>query len=122
MHTTGIVLAAVVAVIHVYIFILESFLWTTRHGRRAFGLDEAQAAATKALAQNQGVYNLLLAAGIVWGLSSGTELVPRVSFFLAAVAVVGVVGGLTASRRILFVQTVPAVVALVVVTSIVLCQ
>ena len=65
------------------------------------------------LAQNQGAYNLLLAAGIVWGLLSGAELLPRVTFFLACVAIVGVVGAVTSSKRILFVQTAPAVAAIV---------
>ena len=105
MHTLGVTVAGLVVVIHLYIFVLESFLWTTRTGRRAFGMNEAQAAATRVLAQNQGVYNLFLAVGIGWGLVSGSELVPRATFFLACVAVAGVVGALTVSKRILLIQT-----------------
>ena len=112
MHTIGVVLSVFVALIHVYIFALESLLWTTPRARKVFGNSEEKAETTKVLAQNQGAYNLLLAVGIVWGLASGTELVARTSAVLVYVAIVGVVGAVSASRRILFVQTVPAVLAL----------
>ena len=106
------VLSSLVALIHVYIFALESVFWTSPYGRKVFGNDPTEAEATRVLAQNQGVYNLCLTAGIFWGLASGAELVPRTSAFLLYVAIAGVVGAATASVRILFVQTVPAVLAL----------
>jgi putative membrane protein len=112
MHRIGIVLAAVVALLHVYIFVLEGFLWTTPYGRRVFANSAEKAETTKVLAVNQAWYNLLLTAGIIWGLCSGPELLPRTSAFLLYVAIVGVVGAVTASKRIFFVQTVPAVLAL----------
>ena len=117
MTAVAMVLATLVALIHVYIFTLESILWTQPRGMKVFGNDKAKAETTKVLALNQGVYNLFLTAGIFWGLASGPEILPRTSFFLICVAVAGVVGGLTASKRILFVQTVPAVLALVAMVA-----
>ena len=105
-----------VALLHVYILVLEMFLWTRPRGRAAFGLTEEFAQATKALAGNQGLYNGFLAAGLVWGaVASSPVAFPARVFFLVCVAVAGAYGAATASRRILFVQTVPAVIALVLV-------
>lgn len=61
-------LVALVALEHIYILILEMFLWTTPTGRRAFGMKPEQAEATKVMAANQGLYNGFLAAGLIWGL------------------------------------------------------
>jgi putative membrane protein len=108
------VVVAAIALLHVYILVLEMFLWTTPIGRRVFGLDADFAERSKALAANQGLYNGFLAAGLVWGLVSGRTDV-RV-FFLACVIVAGVYGAATVNRRILIVQAVPAAVALVAVT------
>ncbi|WP_433824778.1 DUF1304 domain-containing protein [Actinoplanes sp. CA-015351] len=110
------VLVALVALIHVYILVLEMFLWTKPQGRKAFGLSEEFAQQTKVLGANQGLYNGFLAAGLVGGLIAGGDTGYAAKlFFLACVAVAGVYGAATASRRILFVQTVPAVLALVAV-------
>jgi putative membrane protein len=111
-------LVALVALIHVYILVLEMFLWTSPRGRRAFGTEPEFAQASRALAGNQGLYNGFLAAGLVWGLIAGgsTGFGARV-FFLVCVAIAGLYGALTASRRILFVQTVPALVALAFVLA-----
>ena len=65
------VLVGLVAAIHVYILILEMFLWTTPRGRKAFGTTPEFAAASKTLAANQGLYNGFLAAGLIWGLTLG---------------------------------------------------
>lgn len=110
------VLVALVALIHVYIVVLEMFLWTTPRGRAAFGLTPEFAEQTKALAANQGLYNGFLAAGLAWGIVGPDHL--RLGFqvfFLVCVMVAGVYGAVTASRRILFVQTVPATVSLLAV-------
>lgn len=107
------VLVALVALIHVYILVLEMFLWRTPRTRAAFGMTEQQAAATATLAANQGLYNGFLAAGLVWGLLAPEPIGRAVSiFFLVCVATAGVYGAATASRRILFIQTLPAVLAL----------
>ena len=110
------VFVALMALLHVYILVLEMFLWTTPRGRRAFGTTPEFAEQSKVLAANQGLYNGFLAAGLVWGLiaSDPTGFAAKV-FFLSCIAVAGVYGALTASRRILFVQTVPALVTLVLV-------
>ena len=102
------VLIALVAIIHVYILVLEMFLWRTR-ARRVFGTTKEFADSTAVLAANQGLYNGFLAAGLVWALVRDLDLAP---FFLLCVAVAGIYGGITANRRIILVQTVPAVLAL----------
>ena len=110
------VLVMTVAAIHVYILVLEMFLWRTERGRRAFGTDQAFADQSATLAANQGLYNGILAAGLVWGVLAPDPVGFQVKlFFLAAVAIAGLYGAATVSRRILFVQTVPAVIALVAV-------
>jgi putative membrane protein len=109
------VAVAVVALLHVYFLILEMFLWDTPTGRRVFGLTPDFAKASKALAANQGLYNGFLAAGLVFGLLLGGAGRPVVIFFLGCVVVAGVFGAMTASRKILFVQAVPGVVALALV-------
>ena len=106
----GIAVAAV-ALIHLYILVLEMFLWERPAGRRAFGTSPEFAAATRVLAANQGLYNGFLAAGLIWGLWTGNVAVQR--FFLGCVLVAGFYGALTANARILWVQASPAALALV---------
>ncbi|KAK1753026.1 hypothetical protein QBC47DRAFT_387572 [Echria macrotheca] len=108
---------ALVALIHVYITILEMFLWTTPRGRKTFGLAADFAHKTQALAANQGLYNGFLAAGLVWGLLHPVaEFAMQIRlFFLGCVVVAGVFGAATANRRILFVQAVPALGAIAAV-------
>jgi len=109
------VLVGLVAAIHVYILILEMFLWTTPRGRKAFGTTPEFAAASKTLAANQGLYNGFLAAGLIWGLLLGPAGKSVQLFFLGCVIVAGVYGAFTASRKILFIQALPAAVAMAVV-------
>jgi len=109
----ALILTALVALLHLYILVLEMFLWTRPYGRRVFHLTPEMASATKVLAANQGLYNGFLAAGLIWGLwlgSGGQEI--RI-FFLLCVLAAGIYGGLTASRRILLVQGLPALIAVV---------
>ncbi|KAG4424894.1 hypothetical protein IFR04_002054 [Cadophora malorum] len=108
---------SVLAAEHVYIMILEMFLWTTPRGLKAFGLKKDFAEKTKTLAANQGLYNGFLAAGLAWSL---VHPVPEVSkqlslFFSSCVLVAGIYGGATANRKILFVQGVPATAAIAAV-------
>jgi putative membrane protein len=110
------ILVALVALEHVYILVLEMFLWTTARGRAAFGLTAEFAEQTRVLAANQGLYNGFLAAGLVWSLLAPPVYATHLAlFFLGCVVVAGVYGGLTASRRILLVQALPAAVALAAV-------
>jgi putative membrane protein len=116
MNAVATVLVAVVALIHVYIVVLEMVLWTTPRGRAAFGLTPEFAEQTKALAGNQGLYNGFLAAGLVWGIVGPDHL--RFGFqvfFLLCVLVAGLYGAATASRKILFVQAIPGALALAAV-------
>ena len=106
---------ALVALLHLYFLVLEMFLWDTPKGRRTFGLTPEFSAASKTLAANQGLYNGFLAAGLVWGLTLGAGGLGVKVFFLACVVVAGVFGGLTASRKILWVQALPGAVTLVLV-------
>jgi len=107
-----------IAALHTYILVLEMFLWTTPRARGAFGTTPEFAAATKTLAANQGLYNGFLAAGLVWAAVATDPVRFRVAvFFLVCVAVAGVYGAVTASRRIVFVQTVPALIALALVVA-----
>jgi putative membrane protein len=106
------VLIGLVALLHVYFLVLEMFLWNTPFGRRTFALEPDFAAASKTLAANQGLYNGFLAAGLVWGLCLGPAGLSVKVFFLACVVVAGVFGAFTVSRKIFFVQALPALAAL----------
>lgn len=109
------VVVALIAVLHVYILVLEMFLWETPRGRKAFGLTPEFAASTKVLAANQGLYNGFLAAGLFWGLWLGPAGGGVKVFFLLCVAIAGLYGAATANKRILFIQTVPAVIGLALI-------
>ena len=111
----GSILTGVVALIHLYILVLEMFLWDKPQGRKAFGTTEVFARESKTLAANQGLYNGFLAAGLIWGIWLGELGDPVKIFFLLCVAVAGAYGAATVSVRILYVQTVPAVIALIAV-------
>jgi putative membrane protein len=107
------IVVALVALLHVYILVLEMFLWDTPRGRKAFGLTPEFAAASKVLAANQGLYNGFLAAGLFWGLSLGAAGGSVRVFFLLCVLVAGLYGAATANKRILFIQALPAALGLV---------
>lgn len=111
------IVVGLLGLLHVYILVLEMFLWDKPAGMRAFGQTPAQAAATKVLAANQGLYNGFLAAGFFWGLSLGAAGFGVKVFFLLCVLVAGLYGAATASRKILFVQAVPAAVGLVLLLA-----
>jgi len=107
------ILVALVALLHLYFLVLEMFLWDKPAGLRAFGHTAEAAAASKVLAANQGLYNGFLAAGLIWGLILGAAGTSVKVFFLLCVLVAGLYGAATASRKILFVQALPALIALV---------
>jgi len=110
------VVVAVVALLHVYFLVLEMFLWDKPAGLRAFGQTPEAARASKVLAANQGLYNGFLAAGLFWGLSLGASGTAVKVFFLLCVLVAGLFGAATASRKILFVQALPAAIGLVLLS------
>ncbi|MFJ4879037.1 DUF1304 domain-containing protein [Streptomyces sp. NPDC088745] len=104
------------ALLHLCILVLEMFLWTGSRARAVFGTTAEFAASTRAMAANQGLYNGFLAAGLLWGAFASDPVGFQVRvFFLACVAVAGLYGAATSSRKILFVQTVPALAVLALV-------
>ena len=107
------VLIGVVAALHLYFMYLEMVAWDQPLGRKTFGTSAEFAAASKALAANQGLYNGFLVAGLAWGLYLGDGGYAVKVFFLACVIVAGVFGAATVSRRILYVQALPAALALI---------
>ena len=110
------ILIALVALEHVYFLVLEMFLWEKPRTRAAFGMSAEQAAQTKVLAANQGLYNGFLAAGLIWSLTESRIFgLPLALFFLACVLVAGLYGGATANKRIWLLQALPAALALVAV-------
>jgi putative membrane protein len=108
-------LTGFVAVEHVYFLVLEMFLWATPFGVKTFQRTMEEQRQTKVLAQNQGLYNGFLAAGLAWSFFAGEMQRPLRIFFLACIVIAGVYGAATASKKILFLQAIPAALALVIV-------
>lgn len=108
-------LVALVALEHIWFLVLEMFFWTKPLGMRVFGTTPEIAEASAALAANQGLYNGFLAAGLIWALTRGDEGHSTKVFFLTCVVVAGVFGAATAKPSILFVQAMPALLALILV-------
>lgn len=106
------VLTGLVAALHLYFLVLEMFLWDKPFGIKTFRLTPEFASASKALAANQGLYNGFLAAGLAWGLWLGPSGLAVRSFFLGCVIVAGIFGAATVNKRIFFIQSVPALIAL----------
>ncbi|WP_428247185.1 DUF1304 domain-containing protein [Ferrovibrio sp.] len=111
------ILTALVAALHLWFLVLEMFLWTRPLGLKSFRNTPERAAETAVLAANQGLYNGFLVAGLIWGLlHPAPEMALQIkTFFLLCVIVAGAYGAYSFSRRILFVQAVPAVLALAAV-------
>ncbi|MDX1455442.1 MAG: DUF1304 domain-containing protein [Gammaproteobacteria bacterium] len=112
MNALTLAMVGFVGLLHVYILVLEMFLWTRPHGLKVFGQKPEQAEASKVLAKNQGLYNGFLAAGIFIGLWLGEAGSLLVTFSLACVIAAGVYGAITARVKILFIQGLPAMIAL----------
>ncbi|MEV2226519.1 MULTISPECIES: DUF1304 domain-containing protein [Nocardia] len=116
MRVVAEVLVGLVALLHIYILVMEMFLWTTPRVRASFGSTAEFAEQTKVLAANQGLYNGFLAAGLIWGIIASDPVgFAAMIFFTACVVVAGIYGAATANRRILFVQALPGAIALVAV-------
>ncbi|KAB1158888.1 DUF1304 domain-containing protein [Tenacibaculum aiptasiae] len=103
---------ALVALIHIYIVILEMVLWTKPKGIKTFGLKSKEyAEETKILAANQGLYNGFLAAGLIWSILS--EKTDVALFFLGCVFVAGIYGAYSTKKpRIFFVQSIPSLIGI----------
>jgi putative membrane protein len=105
-------LVALVAILHLGFLILEMFLWTSPFGLRTFQMSAEVAASSAVLAANQGLYNGFLAAGLVWGLVARNGGSSIQVFFLCCVVVAGLFGAYTATPSIVFIQALPAAIAL----------
>ncbi len=106
------VLVAVVALLHLGFLYLEMFLWDKPRGLRTFNMTAEVAKQSKTVAMNQGLYNGFLAAGLIWGIFAGDAVK---IFFLSCVIIAGIFGAMTVSKRIFYIQAVPAILGLLVV-------
>jgi putative membrane protein len=110
MTIVGNIIVVLVALLHIWFLILEMFLWTKPLGLKTFKQTPEAAQTSKTLAANQGLYNGFLAAGLLWGLLLGAEGYAVKVFFLGCVVIAGLYGGLTVSRRVLWIQALPAAI------------
>ena len=106
------ILTGLVALLHVYFMYLEMVVWDKPLGLKTFRLTQEFASASKALAMNQGLYNGFLVAGLVWGLWLGDGGFAVKVFFLGCVIIAGLFGAITVGKKILYVQALPALLAL----------
>jgi len=111
------ILIGLVAVLHTYFLYLEMFAWTSKGPKVFKTIPAAQFKETKVMAGNQGLYNGFLAAGLVWALLiTNPEWQHNVSlFFLSCVSVAGIYGAMTVSKRIFFIQALPALLAIALI-------
>lgn len=105
------ILSGVVALLHFGFLYLEMFLWDKPRGMKSFRMTEEFAKQSKTLAMNQGLYNGFLATGLIWGIFAGDAVK---IFFLSCVIIAGIFGAFTVSKRIFYMQAVPAILALVI--------
>ena len=112
------ILIAAVALEHLYILWMEMFTWETK-GKEVFksALPPEMFKPTKGLAANQGLYNGFLAAGLIWSflIEDPKWQINIALFFLTCVAVAGIYGAVSATKKIFFVQALPAILAIVAV-------
>ena len=116
-HIITKILIGLVAILHIWFLILEMFLWTKPIGLKTFGLTLEKANETAVLAANQGLYNGFLAIGLLWSLVYPDPFFGRqISiFFLVCVGIAGLYGAYSANIRILYVQALPAILALLLI-------
>ncbi|PIB24408.1 hypothetical protein BFP76_04150 [Amylibacter kogurei] len=117
MSMLAIILVTLIALLHLYIAWFEIFAWETRGPNVFASFPKDLFTPTKSLAANQGIYNAFLAAGLLWSLFINDPVWARnvATCYLIFVAVAGIFGAATASKKILYVQTVPATIALLAV-------
>jgi len=114
MSVLAFILVILIALEHFAFMVIEMFFWTKPLGRRIFKQTLEKSKQTKVLAANQGLYNGILATGLLWSLlhpnhEFGEQLTV---FFLLAIIVAGLYGAYSANKNILFVQAMPAAMAL----------
>ena len=114
MNLTTQIIVGFIAFIHLYILWLEMFVWTTR-GRKVFKTIPADMfEKTKVMAANQGLYNGFLAFGLIWSLfiTDARWSINVALFFLSCILIAGIYGAITVSKRIFYVQSVPAILGI----------
>ncbi len=111
------ILIALNVVTHVWFLVFEMFLWQSKFAQKAFRMSEQVARDSAVLAANQGLYNGFLAAGLTWGLCTADPVLGHALqvFFLSCMLVAGLFGGLSANKRILFLQALPALIPLAMI-------
>ncbi len=114
MNIAVISIICIAALLHIGFLAIEMFLWDKPAGRGIFHTTPEFAAQSKTLAANQGLYNGFLAAGLIWGLFAGD---PVRIFFLSCVVIAGTFGAFTVSKRIFFIQALPALIGLVLILA-----
>ena len=115
MYYISLILVVLVAVEHLYILVLEMFLWHRPRTLKIFGIPKEEGKLLKVMAANQGLYNGFLSAGIFWGLLHPNELLGQQIqvFFLLCVIVAAIYGGFTVKKSIWAIQGGPALLAIV---------
>ncbi len=116
MSYISMVLIGIIALEHLFIAGIEIFGWTTMGPKMFPHLSKSFLISTKQMAANQGVYNLFLASGLIWGLLVKTEPWNFYisEFFLGCVIIAGIFGALTSNKSIFFKQALPSIVAMIV--------
>ena len=115
MHIISKIAVIIITIFHLYFLWLEMFAWTTKAKKVFRTIPEDLFEKTKVLAANQGLYNGFLSAGLVWSLFISDEIWSKnvAIFFLSCVAIAGIYGAYSASKKIFFVQALPAIIAII---------
>ena len=108
---------AFISLLHLYFLWFEMFAWTSRGPKIFQKFPKELFAQTKAMAANQGLYNGFLAAGLLWTFFiDNTDWITNISlFFLGCVAIAGIYGAFTVSKKIFFIQALPAILAIILI-------
>ncbi len=108
------VLVSLNAILHIWFMILEMFLWQKPIAMKSFKMTRERAKDSAVLAANQGLYNGFLAAGLIWSLITPDPAQAHSFqlFFLGCMGIAGIYGAVTASKKILFIQALPAIITL----------
>lgn len=114
MYVISKILIVTIALFHLYFLWLEMFAWTTKAKKVFRTIPDDLFEKTKVLAANQGLYNGFLAAGLIWSLFISNEIWGKnvAVFFLSCVTIAGIYGAYSASKKIFFVQALPAIIAI----------
>jgi putative membrane protein len=107
-----------VALLHLYFFWLEAFAWTSKGPKVFRGLPNDLFLKTKGMMANQGLYNGFLAAGLIWTFFIEDPLwsLYIAFFFLCCVLIAGIVGALTVSKKIFWIQAFPALISILILS------